>query len=555
MKLRTLLLTLLSCLLLPPGIAVAQNVRFDAPATTAPGAVIYVSSSPANGVPPSNLATTYDSAGNACASNKQDTPAIAGTPCQSGPDSQGRVGFWAPAGTYTWTVCVASQCSGPNTVTLGGSGGGSGNVVVSGTPTNAQIAAWVDATHIQGISNLPIGAGTGQSFNIGDSSTFSAVYGTNSPIGAFPHAMVMTYVGNTNNSMSYHCERGTGAGGIAAPNPPNAGDQLCALGGSAWNGVGWTTGKVNINFFAAETWGGSNNGTWIDEQTTAIGSTSGQPHRLLTPDGSNCFGTPAPGTNGSPTGSLYACFDASGNLTVPSCTGCGGGGGGSPGGSSGNLQYNLAGVFAGFADGTAHQILHGGRTFAAVTSADVDSSVITTGGDVNSSNQVTATHLSVGLPRTQGGLNSTSAGTGLLRDGSTPAASELSGAVVTSGSNATTLGAKFVVRTCQPGLGDGLNPIPAGTYTVVGCRNEFGATWTLTSIKCYTDSGSSTLNAANSASSGLLTGAVTCTNTFASGTQSGTTAITSGQWIVFTFVSDGTPTRMTADASGNIPTS
>lgn len=42
------------------------------------------------------------------------------------------------------------------------------------------------------------------------------------------------------------------------------------------------------------------------------------------------------------------------------------------------------------------------------------------------------------LPRANGGLNSTSAGTGILRDGSTPTASELSGDCTTSGSNAVT---------------------------------------------------------------------------------------------------------------------
>lgn len=43
------------------------------------------------------------------------------------------------------------------------------------------------------------------------------------------------------------------------------------------------------------------------------------------------------------------------------------------------------------------------------------------------------------LTRSNGGLNSTSPGTGILRDGSTPTASELSGDVTTSGSNAVTV--------------------------------------------------------------------------------------------------------------------
>lgn len=50
-----------------------------------------------------------------------------------------------------------------------------------------------------------------------------------------------------------------------------------------------------------------------------------------------------------------------------------------------------------------------------------------------------ATQVSGLLPRANGGLNSSSAGTGLLRDGTTPAASEISGDATTSGSNALTL--------------------------------------------------------------------------------------------------------------------
>jgi len=59
-------------------------------------------------------------------------------------------------------------------------------------------------------------------------------------------------------------------------------------------------------------------------------------------------------------------------------------------------------------------------------------------GNTAASPQVVSTHLAAGLPRAQGGLNSTSAGSGLLRDGTTPAASELSGDCTTSGSNVVT---------------------------------------------------------------------------------------------------------------------
>lgn len=96
------------------------------------------------------------------------------------------------------------------------------------------------------------------------------------------------------------------------------------------------------------------------------------------------------------------------------------------------------------------------------------------------------------------------------------------------------------VFSCQTGIGDGLNAIPAGTYLQSFCYNFSGVTQTLTGIRCLTDNnGTSTLNATNGAGTALLTGAVTCTNAWAAGTQSGTTTIASGDYIKFTFVADG----------------
>jgi len=142
----------------------------------------------------------------------------------------------------------------------------------------------------------------------------------------------------------------------------------------------------------------------------------------------------------------------------------------------------------------------------------------------------------------------------------------LSGAVTTSGTSATTLASNAVASSniqsgavgatqlasqyskmrCEPGLGDGLNVIPSGTYLQTTCYNDSGVTWTLTGFKCFTDNnGSSTMNATNSGGTGLLTGAITCNNSFASGTQSGTTTIASGGYIKFTFVSDGSSKQTT----------
>jgi hypothetical protein len=107
-------------------------------------------------------------------------------------------------------------------------------------------------------------------------------------------------------------------------------------------------------------------------------------------------------------------------------------------------------------------------------------------------------------------------------------------------------GPQYAKLRCEPGLGDGLNAVPAGTYLESTCYNDSAVTWTITGIKCFTDNnGSSTLNAAGNTLGALLTGAVTCTNSFASGTQSANVLLTSGDYIKFTFVSDGTSKQST----------
>lgn len=125
----------LSFLLLLVGgsFALGQNVRFDS-STGLLGGNVSVCSSPANGLPCTNYATTYDSAGNACSNSAQDTPAIAGSRCQATTDSQGHPGFWIPAGTYDYTLCTGGDCRGPFTVTVG-SRGSSGPIAIGPTPT------------------------------------------------------------------------------------------------------------------------------------------------------------------------------------------------------------------------------------------------------------------------------------------------------------------------------------------------------------------------------------------------------------------------------------
>ena len=107
-----------------------------------------------------------------------------------------------------------------------------------------------------------------------------------------------------------------------------------------------------------------------------------------------------------------------------------------------------------------------------------------------------------------------------------------------------------IPMSCQPGLGDGLNAIPAGTYLQTTCRNETGQVWTLTVIRCVADSGSSTCNVTDSEGDPLLTGAITGTSTYASGTIGGTTIIGAGDYLEITFVTDGTTKQIGIDVAG-----
>lgn len=106
---------------------------------------------------------------------------------------------------------------------------------------------------------------------------------------------------------------------------------------------------------------------------------------------------------------------------------------------------------------------------------------------------------------------------------------------------------------CQPGLGDGLNAIPSGTYLQTSCYNDSGATWTLTGLRCYADAGTPTMAVTNGAGTALLTGAVTCSTAYASGTQSGTVTIAAGDFLKFTFVDAGTAKQITAVVTGSHP--
>lgn len=107
-------------------------------------------------------------------------------------------------------------------------------------------------------------------------------------------------------------------------------------------------------------------------------------------------------------------------------------------------------------------------TCTTVTSAYVDTSIAKTGTDINTSNQVTVTHLAAALPVNQGGTGTTSTLTGLMRGNSSAmTAAELSGDCTTSGSNAVTCtkinGTSFPTSATIVGSNGSAQPVAATT--------------------------------------------------------------------------------------------
>lgn len=156
----------------------AQNVRYSAPfpsvssTTSTPylvanvppnSPVLSVCSSPANDTPCTNYATTYTSLGVACANGSQDTPDPQPSACQSTGDEVGNIGFWAPAGTYDYTVCVANTCFGPYTVTLGAVSSSPITVQTNGVNNASQtnLNFVTSSANIIGLSITPSNPSTG----------------------------------------------------------------------------------------------------------------------------------------------------------------------------------------------------------------------------------------------------------------------------------------------------------------------------------------------------------------------------------------------------------
>lgn len=220
-----------------------------------------------------------------------------------------------------------------------------------------------------------------------------------------------------------------------------------------------------------------------------------------------------------------------------------------------------------------------GVTCASTTSANIFTAMNTFSAGLTT-NTLTVSGLTPGncVQAGTGGLLTTASGpcgvsSGFLTATGSPAANELtcfsgttsisncnlSGDVATSNTGVTTiqsgvvtagkLAAQYSKFQCMPGLGDGQNAIPAGTYGQFSCVNRSGVTWTITGVSCFTDNaGTSTLAVANNAAVAILTGAVTCNATKSSGGAAGTLSLATlanNDALTFTFIADGTSKQTT----------
>jgi hypothetical protein len=203
------------------------------------------------------------------------------------------------------------------------------------------------------------------------------------------------------------------------------------------------------------------------------------------------------------------------------------------GGALSLTPYTGANIAVSLADSQGDALLIG--NLSGIRTANINlSNITTTSGIVNTSGSVTYVYgnpLYLGTNPNPGSFTVPTSGVQVTASGTTVLGRLL---------------AQYGELRCESGIGDGLNAMTAGTYLQSFCYNDSGVTWTITGIKCFTDNnGTSTLNATNGANTGLLTGAITCTTTFAAGTQSGTVTIANGDYVKFTFVGDGSSKQTT----------
>ena len=456
------------------------------------GATIQITTDAAGTMP----ATTYANGTGSPACPVGSPVVLAGTSiCTAYAGSQGEFGFWLAAGTYYYKALLPNGYSyGPFPITINtlgvtqitaGAGvsisppGGTGNVTISAT------------------GSIPIVS----TYNWGPVASASVLTGGN----PFTLTLAPVPLGVNANNPSYSMSI-TGCSG---------GNQTVAItGGTAVSGASSGTVIFTPSVSCALGFAIGSASAGLQESICALPSAGGQVIINNTPtllqDINTCnktdvavFKEPGSVVTGSFTvlgssisglaGSVWIgnnSYITDAGIVFPALTGVLIGNGASPvtaqaqldvahGGSgagtlTGLLEGNGTSPFTALGLGTAYQVTEisggGALQFGALP--------------LNQSAAVSGA-----LARANGGLNSTSPGTGLLRDGTTPAASELSGDASTSGSNAVTVtgvngatlpaaavvtatnGSKQIVAAAVQGAGDTKVQLSAGTGTPGNCAN------------------------------------------------------------------------------------
>lgn len=138
----------------------AGNITGAQPPIIAQGyAAITVCNYPANGVPCTNLATTYQSTNESfpCPGNAQVVLGSSSS-CQSTTDLGGRFGFWVAPGNYAYVITIGNRNFGPYPVTAGGGSGGGGGGTTYTAPYTGAVTQTIVNKLAQVVSIIDFGA-------------------------------------------------------------------------------------------------------------------------------------------------------------------------------------------------------------------------------------------------------------------------------------------------------------------------------------------------------------------------------------------------------------
>ena len=517
--------------------------------------------------------TTIDLAGSAGEIMAGATPALTYTPTFGKSGTAGTLAMFPSSGNFTTTLGSAATASNTvnffasvpttgdlvdcitssTTCTLTDSGVLAANVVNASSP-GVGIAHFAGSTQTVTSSTIATGDVAANAITLAKLATQAAntvlanvTGGSAVPTAAAIPSGMQFYTAGTGYSTVTGAQWLSGAGNqtantvlgaLTATTPSDLAVPSCS---SASNALTWTSGTG----FGCNTISGSgtvNSGTanhlaYYASSTTAVSSDSTAIDNGTTFTYSGTGGVTAsagPLTAGNPAAGVGSSLFMTQCGTVPS-------GFSTAGQANIYCDSTQNGLLSNFNAGTTLPLVQGP---ASDTSGHVASFSGANGGKIVDGTAVAANLVVAASP-----------GTGLCHfAGSTQTCTSsavVGGDMTNNTVTATQLAAQYSKWSCETGLGDGLNAVPAATYLQTFCYNTTGVTVTLTGLKCYIDGGSSsTMNAAGNALGALLTGAITCSTSFAGGTQSANVALTSGDYIKFTFVADGTAKQTTWVVTG-----